>query len=338
MTVLKGRKLIGCCAALLLSLSVAVLWVGSTSAAAQPVIKYKISHTHPDGQTYSIFAKKFMESFEKKTGGSVVGTEYPEGVLGSERANAEGLLAGTIEVTFITSAALCNWAPKLQVLDLPFLYNSREIAQAKIDGPLGGEMVKALDAVGFKSILFSDLGGRFFTTSKLPIYKVSDLAGLKMRTMESTIQLATYTLMGANPTPLPATELFLALQQKTVDGMDMILSLIWGQKFHEVQNYMTLSNHFYAFYTMIVNPAFWNKLSPEQQTALVEAAEEAKLHTRAEVTRIDAEYLTLLETQSKLKIVYPEEIDYESFKTAVAPIYEQFEPEIGAELLSLARE
>ncbi len=334
----RGKNFFGRCVALLLTAALTVFLAGAAAGPAEAqTIEYKISHTHPDGQTFSIFSKKFMEVLKEKTGGAVVGTEYPDGVLGSERANAEGLLAGTLEVTFITTAALCNWAPKLQILDLPFLYNTREAAVEKIDGPLGAEMVKALDAAGFKAILFSDLGGRFFTNSKLPIRKAGDMTGLKMRTMESTIQFETYRLLGVNPMPLAYTELFLALQQKTIDGMDMIMNLIWGQKFYEVQKYMTLSNHFYAFYAMAVNPTFWNRLSPEQQKAVVEAAEEAKQHTRVEVARMDDEYLKLLEDETDMEIVYPDDIDFDSFRTAVAPIYDQFEPEIGADLLAIAR-
>jgi len=304
-------------------------------AQKKEIIEFKLAHCQNEGGAYSIFARKFIELVKEKSEGQIIGTEYPSMVLGAEREVAEGVQLGTIEVTNITVAPLSNFVPQLQVLDLPFVFATPEEAYKKIDGPLGDKLLELINQAGFKALVFTDCGGRHLTTRAKPIYKKDDLKGLKMRVMEIPLHIETYRLLGCNPTVIGFSELFTALQQGVVDGMDMPISLIWRENFYEAQKYLMLTNHFFAFSVMIVNPDFWNKLLPEQQRFFLEAAKEAKLYQRQQVKKLDSDCLDLLKTKSDLEIIPSEDIDLESFRNAVGPVYKEYEDIIGKDLIDL---
>lgn len=304
----------------------------------EDIIEFKFAHCQNEGMPYSILAKKFIELVKEKSEGKIIGKEYPAMVLGAEREMAEGVQMGTIEIANITVAPLSNFAPQLQVLDLPFVFETPEDAHKKIDGPLGKKLTEILDNRGFKTLGFTESSGRHLTTNTKPVYKAGDLKGMKIRVMEIPLHIDTYTLLGSDPTVINFGELFTALQQGVVDGMDMPINLIWGQRFYEVQKYLMLTNHFYCHSVMLASPTFWEKLTPEQQQIFIEAAEEARLYQREQIKKLDAECLDNIKSKSSMEIISTDKIDIKSFREAVRPVYEKYEDVVGKDLLNLVLE
>ena len=174
------------------------------------------------------------------------------------------------------NASLLNGLVKeYSVLDFPFLFNTEEEAYAIVDGPVGKKLMAMLPEKGIVGLAYPELGFRHIHNSKRPVKKLEDLQGLKIRVIQTPVYIDTLNALGANATPLPFPEVYNALEQKTVDGATNPLVTIPVMKFNEVQKYLTITRHQYNPQIIIVSKRAWDKLSPEEQKILQEAANEA---------------------------------------------------------------
>ncbi len=248
---------------------------GSASAQTVGERTFKLAQQNPKGHPLVSGAEKFAEIVAAKSGGKMKVNLFPGGTLGSDAVSVSALQGGTIEIVVLNSGILASQVKDFAVFDFPFLFASPKEADAVVDGPVGQRLHAKLAEKGIVGLAYWELGFRQLTNSKRPITKVDDAAGLKLRVIPNPINIDWVKAIGANPTPLAFPELYSAMEQKAVDGQENPLSVIWANKFTEVQKYLTLSNHQYNPQSMIFSKKVWDTLNPAEQKILSEAAIEA---------------------------------------------------------------
>jgi TRAP-type transport system periplasmic protein len=159
---------------------------------------------------------------------------------------------GTLDMMVTSSAPIANTTKTFLVFDLPFLFTSEKVADTVLDGPAGQEILQTLKGTGLIGLVYWENGFRNITNSKKPINTPDDLNGLKIRTMQNPIHLDSFKKWGANPVPMPFNEVFTALEQKVIDGQENPNTLIYDAGFYEAQKYLTISQHFYTPFVLMI--------------------------------------------------------------------------------------
>ncbi len=242
---------------------------------ASPVV-IKFAHVDPEDPFTSkkgAAARAFKDIVEAETSGSVQVNLFPAGQLGGERELIESTKLGMVQMCMVSGAIAAHFKPAM-VLDIPYLFTSAPVAWKVLDGPFGEEMSAAiLKATGLRNLAYGETGFRNFTNSKLQIKSPADLAGLKIRVMETPLYITMIKALGASPTPIAWPEVYSALQQKVVDGQENPVSTILNAKLFEVQKHLTLDGHTYGADFMLINDKFFNeKLTAEQRRVIKMAA------------------------------------------------------------------
>ncbi len=252
-----------------------------TTAVAKTTIKVaNAGPDSPDNRTVKAL-KIFKHLVETGTQGEVEVQVFHARKLGDEREALEGIRMGTIQMGTLSSGPVPGFLNTVMFYDIPFLFSSAPAAWEFFEGDTAREFNQAfLEKTGVRILATTENGYRHFTDNTRPIKTPADMQGLKIRTMQNPAHMAMVKALGADPTPLPFGELYMALQQKVVDGMECPIVLIHDMKFYEVQKYMVLDGHLYNPLFIFINDRFFNKkLTPAQQKVVVSAsAALAKAH------------------------------------------------------------
>lgn len=235
---------------------------------------------------------KFAELLKEKTNGDLTVNVFMDNQLGDDRVATESTIFGDIDIALSSTSPLANLFPDLFLFDAPFLFLSPEQTYEQLDGPVGQTILGTLESKGLKGLGFWENGFRNFTDNNVAVKRPADLAGMKVRTMENEVHLNAWRAFGANPTPMAFTELFTALQQGTVDAQENPLGIIDGNRFQEVQNHISMTQHVYTPYMFFMNLDKFNGMSAEQQAAITEAATEAMNWQRERSQELEQEILT----------------------------------------------
>jgi tripartite ATP-independent transporter DctP family solute receptor len=310
---------------LALSVGVVFLLTGTLMAAE---VTLKLGHIADPQNPYAQGAQKFADLVAEKSGGTIKVEVYPSSQLGNQRDLVEGLTLGTLDLTMTSTAVLGNFHPQIAVFDLPFIFRDREHAFKALD-TVGMEISKDLEEKGMKVLAFYENGVRNMTNNIRPIRVPEDMKGLKIRVMEQPIYIAMMKALGANPTPMAFGELFTALQKGVVDGQENPAAHIYTKRFFEVQKYISLTEHTYSAEPLVVSMITWNKLTPEQQTIIQEAAEEACDWQRQLAIDLENGYWDKIRESGKCEIIT--DVDKEAFREATAPVWKDFEDQVGKE-------
>jgi len=310
---------------LALSVGVVFLLTGTLMAAE---VTLKLGHIADPQNPYAQGAQKFADLVAEKSGGTINVEVYPSSQLGNQRDLVEGLTLGTLDLTMTSTAVLGNFHPQIAVFDLPFIFRDREHAFEALD-TVGMEIAKDLEEKGMKVLAFYENGVRNMTNNIRPIRVPEDMKGLKIRVMEQPIYIAMMKALGANPTPMAFGELFTALQKGVVDGQENPAAHIYTKRFFEVQKYISLTEHTYSAEPLVVSMITWNKLTPEQQTIIQEAAEEACDWQRQLAIDLENGYWDKIRESGKSEIIT--DVDKEAFREATAPVWKDFEDQVGKE-------
>lgn len=308
--------------ALLIGLTLAAGFV--SIASAQVTMRNSISIGEDSHQGIGLVT--FAREVEKRTNGRYKIQNFYSGALGGERESIEAVQLGTQELTLTSTGPVPNFVPEAKILDIPFLFRDKAHAHAVLDGPIGQEMLKQFEPKGFKALAWAENGVRHMTNSKRSVQSPDDLKGLKMRTMENPIHIAAYKTFGIVPTPMAFPEVFTALQQGTVDGQENPLSVIMAAKFDQVQKHLSLTGHVYSPAIWLMNKATFDKLSPADQQAFIEAAKEGTKANRARVAADDAKGVAELRSKGMTVV---ENLDKAKFVATMAPAYAEFEKQFG---------
>ncbi len=217
-------------------------------------------------------AKVFAEAVEKASGGKMKVRTIGAAARGPDVQMQNSLIGGAQEMMVGSTATLVGITKEMALWDTPFLISNAKEADALLDGPVGDKIRNKLQDKGLVGLAYWENGFRNLTNSKRAINKVEDLEGIKLRVMQNNVFLNSFKTLGANAVPMAFSELFSALETNTVDGQENPFNTILSSKFYEVQKYVTVTNHVYSPWIVLVSKKWWDQLSKDEQKILSDAA------------------------------------------------------------------
>ena len=237
--------------------------------------------------------KFFAEQVEKASGGKMRVRAVGAAALGPDTQMQQALIGGAQEMMVGSTATLVGITKEMALWDTPFLFGNTREADAILDGPIGQKVMDKLQDKGLVGLVYWENGFRNLTNSKRPVQKMEDFEGIKLRVMQNNVYLDSFKSLGANAVPMPFSELFGALETKTVDGQENPFNTILSSKFFEVQKYLSVTNHVYSPWIVLVSRKWWDSLSGDEQKVLADAARASRdferKDTREEAGRALAE-------------------------------------------------
>lgn len=259
---------------------------------------------------------------------------YPNQQLGSERECLELLQIGSLDMTKVSGAVLENFAPKLRIFGLPFLFDNKDHLFKVLDGTIGKELLKEGEEYWLKGVGFYDSGSRSFYTKERPVEQPEDLEGLKIRVQESVSAFDMVKQLGASPTPISWGELYTALQQGVVDGAENNPPSFYLSRHYEVCKYYSIDEHTMIPDVLLVSTHLWNRLSSEEQGWLQKAIDQSIPYQRDLWIQSENESLQAV-IEAGVEVSYPKK---NRFQEATQKMYQDFkkDPQM-AELIERIR-
>ncbi|WP_295999832.1 TRAP transporter substrate-binding protein [Rugamonas sp.] len=313
----------------LLAMSVAL----SFNAHAQAPIVIKFSHVvatdTPKGQA----AERFKQLAEKATNGRVKVEVYPNSQLYKDKEELEALQLGAVQML---APSLAKFGPlgvkEFEAFDLPYVFPSKTALYNVTEGEIGKGLMKKLEPKGIIGLAFWDNGFKIMSANR-PLHTPADFKGLKMRIQSSKVLDAQMRALGATPQVLPFSEVYAALKAGVVDGTENPPSNMYTQKMYEVQKYVTLSDHGYLGYAVVVNKRFWDGLPPAIRTALEKAMREATTYEKAIAQRDNDLALAGIRSAGKSEVYTLSVKEQSEWRRVLLPVQKAMEERIGKELI-----
>ena len=275
---------------------------------------------------------KWKETLEKSSGGKIEVKILDRAVMGGDREMIEGCRLGTLEAGVVSGSVLANLVPQYSMVAMPYLFNDADEVNAYLDGAPGQKLFKMLDDKGIVGLGWATWSFRGIWNNVRPITKPEDMKKLKIRTVETPLDVSTMTYMGAIGTPIAWSECLLGLKQGTVDGISTTYGLGYHLKLYELAKFATRTNHYYETAPLIMNKKLFEGFSPEDQKLIKETAASAMLWSRQEQARFEEKAKALIEEKGvKVNSISPEA--FAAFRESTKPVYEQFRIKIGPEFM-----
>jgi C4-dicarboxylate-binding protein DctP len=316
---------------LLAAFTLTCLLNGSVFADAPIVIKFShvVAKDTPKGKA----AEKFKALAEAATKGRVKIELYPNSTLYKDKEELEALQLGAVQML---APSLAKFGPlgvkEFELFDLPFIFNDKQALYRVTQGPIGQDMLKKLENKGIRGLAYWDNGFKMMTSNR-PMRVPADMKGLKLRIQSSKVLDEQMRALGANPQVMAFSEVYQAMQTGVVDGSENPPSNIFTQKMHEVQKYLTVTNHGYIGYAVIVNKKFWDKLPADIRTELELAMKEATEYANNIAQQENDQALENIRKSGKTVIYVPTDVERSEWRKALLPVHKAMEDRIGKELI-----
>lgn len=292
----------------------ATLLTFSAAASISFGMTIKLGVVTKPGSAQNIVAEKFKEIVEEKSNGTIDVKIFHSKSIGTETEILQQLQLNTVQMGIITGGPFDTFDPIVRVINYPFLFKDHAQADAILDGPIGQEILKSLEGVGFKGLCFSENGFRNLTNNKRPVKKPEDIKGMKIRVMASALHRAIWQALGANPTPMP-WPIYSELEQGVIDGQENPLWVMEVYKFYEVQKYMTLTRHVYSPHIDVASLTWWQTLDKATQDLLQQSMISAAIYQRQDNRSKNSNRLALLKEKG---FIIEENPDIAGLRRAVA--------------------
>ncbi len=273
------------------TLALSVLLSAGLAFAASAGTTIKVGHGAAEAFHMHRALLKFEELVEAGSGGEIDVQIFPSSQMGPDREMIEGVQTGVLEMAIPPSSFFAGWDPAFAVIELPYMYASKDIAFDVLDGSAGDGMLSRVENQGLVGLGWLELGVRNVTNNVRPVATPEDLEGVKLRTMKVPAHVATFETLGANPTPMNFGEVYSALQQGVIDGQENPLAIITSQRFYEVQKYLSTTGHVFAVYMPVISKPFFESLSAEHQKLVRDSMAAARDHQAQLVASEDAAQL-----------------------------------------------
>lgn len=319
------RQVLAATAATLASPLVARHALGDTPA-------FRLKATMADVSSHPIYGmlKGMADDIRHRTNGAVEIKVYGAGQLGSQGNALTGMQTGTIDFVCHTTGFIETIYPSVAVLDLPYILQTNAEAEKVLDGPVGAKLFAEFPSKGIVGLSWGHWGWRPVTHTKKPIPHPEDIAGTKIRVQPGAIYAATYKQLGAPPTVVDVSEIYLALSQGAVDAVEVpLISLIAG-KFYEVAKHVSLTNFNYNAGAIMASKKTMDRLPPQFQKAIQEAALAVSPGWRTMMTAKTEDAIAFLKTQG----CTIDEVDKAAYAKALQPVWTQYTPIVGADLVA----
>jgi C4-dicarboxylate-binding protein DctP len=306
-----------------------------TAQAAEPIV-IKFSHVVAPDTPKGRAAEYFKKLAEERTKGAVKVEVYPNSQLYKDREEMEALPVGRrADAGAVPGQVRPLGVRAFELFDLPYVFPNKETLYRVMDGDIGKKLFGMLEAKGITGLAFWDNGFKQMSANK-PMRAVEDFKGLKMRIQSSKVLEAQMKALGANPQVMAFSEVYSALQQGVVDGTENPMSNLYTQKMHEVQKHLTLSDHGYLGYAVIVNKAFWDGLPADIRATLDKAMADTTVFERKIAQEENDEALAKVKASGYTQIYTLPYRDRVVWQQALLPVHKEFEDKIGRDMINSA--
>lgn len=331
---LKRRTLLGLAGSACMAASL----FNSTSARAAAPILIQFSHVVTPETAKGRAALRFKELAEARTGGRVRVEVFPDSSLYKDREELDALRMGAVQMLAPSLSKLAGvGGGDFEAFDLPFLFPSHEAFQRVTQGPIGVAMLRKLEASGIRGLAFWDNGFKVFTANRA-LRSPADFDGLRIRVQASRVLVTQMKLLGADVSVGPLQYVHEMLRTQRLDGQENVPVNVVSQRIDQVQSHLTVSNHGYLAYAVIVNKAFWDKLPPDIRAILEEAMREATRFANSIAEQENTQAMARLSANPRLLVYRLTPQETEAWRTAMAPVYDRTQGWVSTDLLRSIRQ
>ena len=261
------------CRCIVLALCAVLMMAGCEKKKEAGPLRLKLANVTSDSAVFA--GEEFKRIAEAAGEGTLIIDHFPKNQLGNDLPAVESTTVGDIDIAVSSTSSISELYRDLYLFDAPFLFLNNEDAYQKLDSATGKKILDGMAAIGLKGLTQWENGFRNFTNNKAAVRLPADVKGMKVRTMNNDVHLAAWRAFGANPTPMAFNELFTALQQGTVDAEENPLGIIDSNNFQSVQKFVSLTQHVYTPYIVVMNLEKYNSLTPVQKAAIDKATVES---------------------------------------------------------------
>lgn len=311
---------------------VAAAAICSTSVVIAAEQTIRLGWVTPDSpqDPYAIGAHAFKKAVERRSNGRIEVQLFPNRQLGDEKPLLEGIRFGTVDAGIIVNAVVSQLEPAFQIYDLPFVFANEEQAYKILDGDIGKALSKKLEAKGVIALAYMEGGFRSMVNNVRPVLRPEDVKSVKYRVMQNPVYIDMFNQLGGSAVPMAWGETFTAVQQGTIDGLEMPIALVDAAKYYEVTKYLSLTNHTYSVANLLISQRKLSRMPQDLQLIVREAAAEAVKEQRETHRRLARDMMDVLAKKGmKVNAVN----DTSEFRKAVAPIYEKYRSAIGSDIV-----
>lgn len=305
----------------------------STWAVAQQPIVIKFSHVVATDTPKGLAAEYFKKKAEEYTKGKVKVEVYPNSTLYKDKEEMEALQLGAVQML---APSLAKFGPlgvrEFEMFDLPYIFDNYDQLHKITEGPIGKSILAKLEPKGIRGLGFWDNGFKSFSANT-PIKLPADLKGKKMRIQNSKVLEAQMRALGSLPQMMAFSEVYQALQTGVVDGTENPISNLYTQKMYEVQKHLSMTEHGYLGYAVIVNKKFWDGLPSDVRDPLEKAMNESTVFANRIAKHQNDQDLEKVKKSGKTAVYYPTKAERDAFKKVLIPVHKEMAPRIGPELL-----
>lgn len=298
--------------------------------AADPQYKFRIGCVTTKQNPVGMGAVRVAEAAEQLSKGRIKIDVFDAGQLGGELDMVSQVRMGSLDLAVIGSGIVASVEPTFSITELPFIWKSDVHARKVLDGPQGRKVLALLEVKGIKGLAWGEWGFRGFLTTKKAIEKPEDLKGLKIRVIENPLYITTLRVFGANAVPMAWPEVYTALDQGTIDGVETNYAGMVDAKQYEVTKCLAVTDHIYTAVVVIMNLKTFKALPKDLQKVMLEAGKAGGERTRETASKLNNEAIQFMGNKG-LTVTRP---DRKPFEERVAEVYKRFSAQVGQDLIN----
>ena len=292
---------------------------------------WPLGSSSPEDTVTQIYAEKFAEEVERLSDGTMLISVYPNSVLGGDRELLESCKEGDIPFVVQNTAPQVTFMPDVAVFDMPAVFETIDEVREHVDNPdFLSMMQQVYGDAGYVLLGYADQGFRVMTTNR-NVQSISDFKGQKIRTMENSYHMAYWKALGASPTPMTFSEVYIGLQQGTIDAQENPYEVIVSNKLYEQQDYVVETNHLPHLISLIVNDDFFQNLTPEEQKIMTQAAKTATEYAREQSDARIFDRIATIEASGTAILTLSDETR-DAIRKAAGSVYENIRENIDPEI------
>ncbi|WP_416828264.1 TRAP transporter substrate-binding protein [Ectobacillus polymachus] len=296
-------------------------------------IVFKFSHVVAENTPKGLAANKFAELVNEKSNGKIKIEVFPNGSLYSDIEEFRALKSGQVQIIAPSTSNLDTLSPEWGVLDLPFAFPNDEALQEGLNGKIGEQLLQSLQKEGIKGLAHWSNGFKQITSNKGPILTPEDMKGQSFRIMQSDVIQSEFDLLKANAHQESFNSTYQLIGSGKIDGEENTISNIYSKKFYNVQNYLTITNHGYLGYVVMMDQKVWNQQTEQTKKILTEAMEETTAWNAKQSIEMNKEQLELIKQNSPIQIHELTDQERQEWEKTLSPIYDKLAPTIGENLV-----
>ncbi|MFC7370300.1 DctP family TRAP transporter solute-binding subunit [Fictibacillus iocasae] len=291
------------------------------------------SHVVAENTPKGLAAQKFADIVEQKTEGRIKVLVYPNSVLFSDSEELNAVQAGEVQMIAPSFSKL----GQLELLDLPFLFRDDDHLRSVFTGPAGKNLLNRVQSQDLKPLALWSNGFKQVTHREKHLVAPNDFKNERMRIQPSSLIEQQYELLGAKPVPLSFNDVYQSLESQQIDGQENTVSNFYSKRFYKLQKFMTISNHGILGYAVLMNMAFWEKLSSDDQAILLAAMEETTKWNIEQAKKMNEIQLEKLKTSGEVTFYELSGAEKEKWRKALKGVYSKAEQDYGSEIIKEIR-